>query len=72
MHIVLLHTGCSDWEKWGPGILERRAGDKMKGSQKEVVSIKRRWPGKRKVKILARQKILKVGEDPRDQRAMCR
>lgn len=72
MCIVLLHTGCSDWGKWGPGILERRAGDKIKGSQKEVVSRKRRWCGKRRVKILVRGKVLKVREDPGDQRAVCR
>lgn len=33
MHILLLHTGCLDWEEWGPGILERRASGEMKGSQ---------------------------------------
>lgn len=44
----------------------------MTGSQKEVVSIKRRWPAKRKAAILARGKVLNVEEDPRDLGAVCR
>lgn len=35
-HIMLLHTGCLDWEVWGLGVVER------KGGQKEG-SLQRRW-----------------------------
>lgn len=52
------------WEAWGPR--------KKSWCQKEVLSEKRRGPGKQKVKILAAGKILKVGEDPRDQRVVWR
>lgn len=50
------------WEAWGP----------RKKSQKEVVSEKRRGPGKQKVKILAAGKFLEVGEDPGDRRVVWR
>lgn len=53
---MLLHIDCMV-----PGVLESRGSTEKQGSQKEVVILERREPGKKKFEILAGREIWKVG-----------